>query len=160
MSAEVLVDNQLASLYSSLSFGEDLRPVLDCPRDATCPWVRVRRQHFERDATDDNLGFDVNGSELASGFTTVTARGWRLGAALSYENLNLDSNSPASSDGDLVYLGLSLGRLVGPAEYSASIAGGYGRYDIKRRLQVGGDATLDARQEVSSVEGRVGAAYH
>jgi hypothetical protein len=159
LGAEIVVDDNIASLQSSLRFGENLRPVIDCPSNTTCPWVRAQATHFNRNATDDNLGFDSNGSELASGFTTVLDKGWRFGGAIAYEDVNLDSNSPASSDGELLHLGVSAGRSEGAVEYSASLAGGYARWDIKRIVLAGGDAKVDSEQKVTSVEGRLGVAY-
>ena len=158
MGAEIVVDDQIASLQSSLRFGEELHHP-DCRGASPCAWARAGALHFHRDESGDNLGFATTGMGVTGGVQKWTDSGWRVGAAAGYEHGRLDSNSRASSDSDQVHVGVSIGRALGPAELSGSIAAGYGHYDLERRLPVGGDGTLDSAQNLISVGGRVGASW-
>ena len=155
MGAEVIVGTQLATLQSSLRFGDDLSG-LDCQYEGRCSWNRVRTERLVRDASADSLGFETNGVSVTTAVQRVTPAGWQVGTAFAYEQTDLESASPASSAGNQFHLGVSLGRHLGAAEFSGSLAAGLSRYDTARALQ---DATLRSEQTMTSVTGRLGVGW-
>jgi len=139
LSAEVAVDNQIASLLSGLRFNDDLlgcrgrswdQPFLG---DGRCGWLRLGGQRLEQHETGDNLGFDEDSLQLAGGGQVDIGSGWTFGAALSYENGTLNADdSNAGSDAERYQAGLFAKRRFGATELSGALAIGYGDYDIGR----------------------------
>jgi uncharacterized protein with beta-barrel porin domain len=156
MGAEVFVGNRIASLQSSLRFGTDLGHH-GCQYDeGRCSWSRTRTERFERSASSDTLGFETSGLSVTSAVQRVTAAGWQVGTAFGYETTSLESRSPATSGGNQFHLGFSLGRNIGAAEFSSSIAAGLSRFETTRYLQSGEDRSMRSKESVTSLAGRAG----
>ena len=135
----VAVDNQIASLFSAMRFGDALLSCTEQSGDyrfldeGRCGWLSIGGQRFEQDATGDNLGFDVDSWQIAGGGQFALDNGWHVGGALAYERRNLSvRDSRASSDGSQIQAGVSAKRRFGATELSGSFALGYGDFDIDR----------------------------
>jgi hypothetical protein len=139
LSAEIAVDNQIASLYASVGFGELL---LSCAErngayrfldQGQCAWARASAQRFNQQQSGDNLGFDDRGWQLAGGVQTGVGQGWFVGGAFAYEHGSLDSDGGhAGSDADRYLIGVSAKRRIEATELAGSLAVGYGRYAVQR----------------------------
>ncbi len=167
LSAEVAVDTQISALNSLREFNDDL---LSCANtggqdasyrffdDGQCGFLQVEGGRFNRDATSDNLGFDVTNFSVTLGGQVAVDEVWNIGSAFRYgfSNLNADA-AAASSDGDEFFFGLSAKRRFDAIEISTSGGFGYGSFDIERNPFGGGDASAD--QNLWSLSGQVRAAY-
>ena len=164
LSAEIVVDNQIASLRSSLRFSDALYGCAERSgeyryiRQGECIWGRIQGQEFKQRETDDNLGFNTTGWQIATGIRRDVGHDWQLGAALSWESNRLRTNGAGTSDGYQLNLGLSATRNVAAAEYSGSIALGYTDNELSR-TPVEGSGVSEATQKVKSVAGHLRAAY-
>jgi uncharacterized protein with beta-barrel porin domain len=163
LSAEIAVDNQIASLLSGIRFNDAL---LSCAErgghyrffdDGQCGWLRVGGQRFEQHETHDNLGFDEDSWQLAGGGQMDIGNGWHLGGALSYESSDLNADdSYASSDGDRFQAGVSAKRRFDATELSGSLSIAYGRFDIDRNPWPG--VNIDGIQKLWLYSGQLRAA--
>ena len=164
LGAEIAVDNQIGSLLSGIRFNDALLSCAERTGDyrffdqGQCGWLRLRGQHFEQQATNDNLGFDEDSWQLAGGGQVDIGNGWHLGGALSYEwrNLNAD-DSNASSDGGQFQAGVSAKRRFDATELSGSLAIGYGDFDIDRNPWPG--ESIDGTQKLWLYSAQVRAAH-
>ena len=161
LSAEIALDNQIEGLSASRAFGNSL---LSCANASTpldtgeCVYLRATGNHFERDASSDNLGFDATTWGVATGGQRALGNDWYIGGSLAYQNSSLDSSaSAARSDGDRLFAGLSGKHVSGPFEFGAAGHVGYGSYDISRNPITGG--TVSGTQKQWSASGRLRAAY-
>ncbi len=163
LSAEIAVDNQIASLLSGIRFNDAL---LSCAERAgayrffdqgQCGWLRLGGQRFEQRETNGNLGFDEDSWQIAGGGQIDVGNGWHLGAALSYEDSNINADdSNASSNGNRFQVGVSAKRRFDATELSGSLAIGYGDFDINRNPWPGVDS--DGTQRVWLYSGQLRAA--
>ena len=163
LGAEVALDNQIVSLLSGLRFGDAL---LSCAErtgtyrffdDGRCGWLQLGGSRFERDSGDDTTGFDANVWQMAGGVQT-DVDDWSLGAAISYETVDLGvTDSYTSSDGYILQAGASAKRRFGATELSASLAIGYGDFDIDRNPLPG--ISLGGHQRQWSASGLLRAAH-
>ncbi|WP_202313351.1 autotransporter outer membrane beta-barrel domain-containing protein [Mesorhizobium sp. L-8-10] len=168
MSAELALDNQLSAVASAQSFGDSL---LSCSStttqrdkavrffdDGQCLYARLDGHRFDRDTTSDSLGFSGSSWSLSAGGQLAIDEVWNVGGALAYERTDIDSSAAAaSSNGDLVFGGVSLKRRFGAFELSAAQSFGYGSYDITRNPFPGVEVTGD--QDQWSASGRLRGAY-
>ncbi|WP_462328835.1 hypothetical protein [Thiohalocapsa halophila] len=164
LGAEVAVDNQLTSLLSALRFNDALLGCAERSGDVRvleqgrCGWLRLSGQHFTRDESSDNLGFDEAAWQLAGGGQLDLGNGWSVGGALSYELRDLDArDSNASSDGGQFQIGVSATRGFGGTQLSGSVSVGYGQFDIERSPFPG--TSLDSTQELWLLSGQLRAAH-
>lgn len=162
LGSEIQIDNQIASLFSSLQFGDAL---LSCPQRSgegrffakgQCGWLRVQGQRTGLDATDDNSGFAERGWQIAAGGQLELDHDWNLGSALSLKQSRLQvHDSDASSSGYQLQFGVSAKRRFGATEVSGAVAIGHGRFDIERPFVsapgVGGEQVL----QLASAQARV-----
>ncbi len=160
---EVAVDNLITSLFASRRFSDGLH---SCAQpsgeyrfiaEGQCVWSRIEGHTFRQSATGDNVGYRDEWLQAAVGGQMAVGTAWHLGAGLSWEGHQLRTKSAATSDGDLVNLGFSAKRRFDALELSATLASGYGSYDLRRPLAIGGAVRAD--QDVWSVGGHVRAAY-
>ncbi|WP_191059495.1 autotransporter outer membrane beta-barrel domain-containing protein, partial [Geminicoccus harenae] len=108
-------------------------------RERDCGWVRTSGGGSDRKAGGDQLGFIERAVLLQAGGQKEIADGWFLGGSLAYENSTLDARQGAgSAHGDGVLAGLLVKRQFGNWVVSGTLAGGYGWYDSKRHLDLGG----------------------
>ncbi len=104
-----------------------------------CGWVRTTGGGSDRKASGDQLGFDDHSVLLQTGGQKEIADGWFVGGSLAYENSSLDAKQgTGSARGDGVLAGLLVKRQLGSWLISGTLAGGYGWYDSKRYLDLGG----------------------
>ena len=160
---EVAVDNLITSLFASRRFSDGLHSCAERSgeyrfiAEGQCVWSRVQGHAYRQSATHDNVGYRDEWMQAAVGAQFAVGMGWHLGAGLAWEGHELRTKSSATSDGDLVNAGVSVKRRIDALELSGTVAGGYGSYDLRRPLAIGGVARAD--QDVGSVGGHVRAAY-
>ena len=160
---EVAVDSLITSLFASRRFSDGLHSCAQPSGDyrfiaeGQCVWSRIQGHTFRQSATEDNVGYRDEWLQAAVGGQMAVGTAWHLGAGLSWEGHQLRSKSSATSDGDLVNLGFSVKRRFDALELSGTLASGYGSYDLRRPLAIGGAVRAD--QDVWSVGGHVRAAY-
>jgi len=152
LGAEIVIDNQMASLLSAIRFNDAL---LRCPERTSsrgsaepgrCSWLSLGGERLERDETDDNLGFDEDSWRLAGGGQVDLSQDWSFGGALSYENSELTArDANARSDGGRFQAGIFARRRVGATDLYGSLGVGYGNFDIVRKPWPG--SRIDATQE-------------
>ncbi|MGB5835217.1 MAG: autotransporter outer membrane beta-barrel domain-containing protein, partial [Thiohalocapsa sp.] len=164
LSSEVFVDTQIASLYATGRFVEEL---MSCAVDSgntqffddgQCVYARVRASRFERDETSSNLGFDQDSWSLSVGGQKRIDNGWTLGGGFAYQSSDLNVDQAASeSDGDQVYGGLSLKRATGQLELGGALMAGYGSFDTTRNPFIG--ESVKSSQDSWALSGRLRAVY-
>jgi autotransporter-like protein len=167
LSPEIYGDTQLAALYSSLDFSSNL---LSCRvngadtaaivREGQCLWAGAKARFLDRDQTSENIGFDQTAGQFAAGAQLALDPVWRLGFGIGYETSWLDTDTGATSDGDMVQGGVALKYNPGALLLAGTVSGGRGWYDTTRPMAFGAfAATAQGEQEIDVLSGRLRAAY-
>ncbi|GAB5378317.1 MAG: hypothetical protein AcusKO_47790 [Acuticoccus sp.] len=164
LTAEVALDNQIATLDTALRFGERLMSCASTAGagatrfydDGQCLYAAVEGRAFNRDRSGDNLGYDGSAFSVIAGGQLTLGTDWNVGGALAYESLNVDPTG-ASSHGDAVFAGLSAKRRIAGFEFGASAALGYASFDTTRDPFLGG--TVRGTQDNWTLSGQLRAAY-
>ena len=155
-SAEIALDNQLTAATSSRLFTDSLLSCADSPGgesaarfldDGQCFYLGFGGRAFDRDATEDNLGFSGSSWTFTTGGQIVLDEVWNLGGAVGYERRHIDAAATyATSDANQVFVGLSIKRRFGDLELAGLQAFGFGAYDMQRsplpNQQAEGDQNL------------------
>jgi len=145
LSPEIYADTQIAALYSSFDFSDNL---LSCHVNGTttasinyegqCLWVGAKGRFIDGADTFQDIGFDETAGEFAGGAQFALNSMWRLGFGLGYQATSLSTSSDATSDGDQVQGGVSLKYNPGALLLAGTVSGGRGWYDTKRLMDFGG----------------------
>lgn len=164
LGAEVAVDNLISTLLGSLRFSDSLHSCADpgvdtyrFVRQGECLWSRFQAQSLRQGETHDTVGFRDEWLQLAVGGQVGVAEDWSVGGALSWESHRLRSNGAGTSDGDQFHAGVAVKRSFDALLLSATLAGGYANYDLRRRPAIGEVARGD--QAVWSAASHLRAAY-
>lgn len=165
LSPELYLKTQVAALFSSLSFADNL---MSCRvrdggyaiiREGQCIWAEASGRFLNQDQTRQSLGFDEDAWRFAAGAQFAIAAGTHINVAAGYENGSLTSAS-ARADVDRAMAGIAVKHQMGPLMLSAALTGGYGWHDDKRTLAFDGfSAVARADHDVSFVAGRLRAAW-
>lgn len=165
LSPELYLKTQVAALFSSLSFADNL---MSCRvrdggyaivREGQCIWAEASGRFLNQDQTRQSLGFDEDAWRFAAGAQFAIAAGTHINVAAGYENGALTSDS-ARADVDRAMAGIAVKHQMGPLMLSAALTGGYGWHDDKRALAFDGfSAVARADHDVSFVAGRLRAAW-
>src|SRR5690606_6203176 len=114
-----------------------------------CLWGQVSGVDTNQDGSDGVAGFSYDAVTYQFGGQRQVSPGWFLGGSAAYENTHIrGDDGRVNGKGDSGYAGLVLKRETGPWTFSAALGGGYGQYDMERRiripgLQSGADADVD-----------------
>ncbi|WP_108261073.1 autotransporter outer membrane beta-barrel domain-containing protein [Mangrovicoccus ximenensis] len=163
LSGEIYADTQNSALQSSLRFGDAMMSCAersDAYRfiaEGQCSWMLVGGSRFSQEGSGSSMGFDETTFSLAGGLQADAGNDWHFGAAFSYENRNMSKDGMMSSDGDMFQLGGVAKREFGPALVAASLAVGYGRFDIERETFLGDTARGD--QDLWTLSGQIRGEY-
>ena len=117
--------------------------------------VRMLGAVERRDQDGDASGaFGYDGVVWTTGLAgqATVAPGWTVGGALGYEGADYSGDVGTSAEGGTGFLSAGARHEFGAWGLSASLAGSWGEFDLKRRLST---ATANAETEVWSLAGRV-----
>ncbi len=126
--------------------------------DEACVWSRVEGRTTDVDRSSNTVGGDETVWGFSGGYETAIPNEAqvRVGAMLSVEDIQSDSNSGASSDGTRYRVGVKAEKGFGDLELSAGLFGGITNYDTNRpTFGGGGVATSDHDISFASMVGRV-----
>ncbi|WP_298828182.1 autotransporter outer membrane beta-barrel domain-containing protein [uncultured Piscinibacter sp.] len=144
------------SLLSSLQFSDSL---LSCRvaegeahfvREGECDWLWAGMSTLRQDQTGDHLGFERKTFGVSGGFQRQIAAGWHAGGAAGIEHGIVHSDGLAGHRGDQWQAAGMLKHQRGGTTWSASLAGGSGRYQAWRAVDLpSGDVTARSTQRVN-----------
>ncbi|MGD9883989.1 MAG: autotransporter domain-containing protein, partial [Reyranella sp.] len=146
LTPQIMSDHQIATLFSGMQFSDAL---LSCAardgayrfiRQDSCGWARVDAWGLSRPTSTLNRAFNFSSFQIAAGGQVDVGDDWLLGGGLSVEFQNMAVESLAWSKGTFGQLGLVAKRTFGDTLLSASLAAGYGQYNVSRRLFNGATA--------------------
>jgi len=104
-----------------------------------CLWGQVSGLSTNQDGDGGVSGFSLDGVTYQFGGQRQVSPGWFLGGSVAYENTHLrGDDGRVSGKGDSGYAGVVLKREAGPWTFSAGLGGGYGQYDVDRRIRIPG----------------------
>jgi len=147
LSPQIMADHQIAALFSGMQFGDAL---LSCAardgayrfvRQDRCGWARVDAWGLSRPTSTVNRAYSFASFQIAGGAQFDVGDDWLLGGGLSIEFQNMAVESLAWSRGTFGQLGLVAKRSFGDTMLSASLAAGYGQFNLSRSLFNGSTAT-------------------
>ncbi len=145
LSPEIYSYAKIETLFASEQFSSDLMScrVADGDgyaviREGQCIWARARARYLNLDATYENLGADSTVGSFSAGGQVAVAPSVRLGFALGYDDISLDSGTSARASGDRVNVGAVAKYERGPLLLAASLAGGWSDLDTSRQIAFGG----------------------
>ncbi len=123
-----------------------------------CVWAKIGGRTFEWDRSRTNIGGDEDAWNIAGGAQVALSGNWRLGAALSYENSNLDTQNAAHSEGDRLEGALVLKNRWGNTSLAAAAFGGHGWFDTERTIGFAGIGVANGDHEITfgGVHARLG----
>jgi uncharacterized protein YhjY with autotransporter beta-barrel domain len=122
-------------------------------RERNCGWGRVIGGSADLKSSGSAAGFEQDSVVLQVGGQKEVADGWFLGGSIAYENSSLDGKENTGSvHGDAVLAGLLVKRQQGNWLISGALDAGYGWYDSKRPVSLGGvTQTATASPEAQQV---------
>ncbi len=147
--------------FSSLRFSDNLN---SCPamsvggvaqysEQGSCYWGNITGTGIERQRDGLSIDYDETVFGISGGMQAEVSDGWFAGFALGYERSDL-SNDGFSGDGNRFQLGGVLKRELGATTLSASLSGGYSKYDQSRHVMTpGGILSADSDPSTSWVAG-------
>ena len=103
-------------------------------RDAQCFWAQVQGRTSDWDRTSRNIGGSEDVGGVEGGLQAFVAPDWLLGGAISYEHSSIDTNNPASLEGDRAQAGLVTKGIFGDTTLAAALFGGFGWFDASRPI--------------------------
>lgn len=142
------------TLRSNLFF---LNNVMSCPTagganafvaEDQCVWAKLGGRTVGWDRTRMNIGGDSEAWNVSGGVQVALQDNWRLGAALSYENSNIETNNAASSEGDRVEGALILKNRWGNTSLAAAAFGGSAWFKTERAIGLAGIEAAHGEQEI------------
>lgn len=154
---EIYSDAQIAALYSSLGFANNL---LSCKVNGTstasiieegqCLWAGANATFLDQGTTFSNLGFTDTTGSFAAGVQFALDPDWRLGFGAGYQQSRLETATNATSESDAAQAGVALKYNSGPLLLAGVVSGGRGWYDTTRPVAftgfsgtAAGDTTID-----------------
>src|SRR5690606_29351052 len=107
--------------------------------EQNCVWGQVSGVNTNQDGGGGVSGFSFDGVTYQFGGQQQVSPGWFMGGSVAYQNTHMSGDDGrVSGKGDSGYAGLALKREAGPWTFSAALSGGYGQYDIDRRISIPG----------------------
>ncbi len=104
-----------------------------------CLWGQVSGLNTNQDGEGGVSGYSFDGTVYQFGGQRQVSPGWFVGGSAAYENSRMSGDDDrVSGKGDSGYAGVVVKRETGPWTLSASLGGGYGKYDIDRNIRVPG----------------------
>lgn len=162
LSPESVAQAQVGALLSSIEFGDAL---LSCrARDGQfrfiaegeCAWMRASYRSLEREADSANLGFEEDTAGVAFGFQNAIGDHWYAGVAMSLEDVSLDTDGLATTDGTRGQGGLVLKGSYGADLFAAGLSGGFASFDTRRRIDLPASGLVaEADHQLSFLAGRL-----
>jgi len=167
LSPEIYADTQLAALYASLDFSNNLlscringRNAAAINKQGQCVWAAAKWRETDRDATSQNIGFDEQAWQFSGGAQVALDPVWRLNFGLGYQNTSLDTDTGAKSDGEMLQGGVALKYNPGALLLAGIVSGGRGWYDTTRPMAFGNfAATANGHYDIDVFQGRLHASY-
>ena len=107
--------------------------------DGRCLWARAFYTSTTQDENTDELGYHAHATGLQLGGETQLSERWYLSGAVAYEHSRFrDDSRTARVKGDGVLGGVSLRYATGKLELSGALDAGYGWYQSRRQIVLGG----------------------
>jgi len=108
-------------------------------KEQNCVWGQISGAKAHQDGTGGVSGFSLSSVGYQVGAQHEIKPNWFLGGSVAYQNSHLHGgDGRVSGTGDSGYAGAVLKHEDGPWSYSAAISGGYGNYDMERRVRIPG----------------------
>lgn len=123
--------------------------------EESCGWMRMDVNRFQRTQTTQNQAFRETTVAVSGGVEKGLEGGWRIGAALAYENSS-SLFAHADSSGDRVQGGVVAKKDAGWAELALAVTGGRGEFTVNRKLDLPSNG-LQAQGQQSITFGTVSA---
>ena len=167
LSPELYSDAQVAAVYGSLAFSNNL---MSCKvngadtaaivREGQCLWAGASARFLDTRTTRDQIGFTETAGLFTAGAQVALDDVWRLGFAGGYQNSTFSNAANAQSDGSVVQGGVALKYNPGPLLLAGALSGGGGWYDTTRPMAFGGfTGTVESDSRMGFVNGGLRAAY-
>ena len=107
--------------------------------DGRCLWARAFYTSTTQDENADELGYHAHATGFQLGGETQLSERWYLSGAVAYEHSRFrDDSRTARVKGDGVLGGVSLRYATGKLELSGALDAGYGWYQSRRQIVLGG----------------------
>ena len=127
-------------------------------REGQCFRIGLQGRHFERDGSNDDIGYDIDAGEISLGAQQALSERWQLGAAVAYEYWRAEADDDIwRNTADQFQGGVVLKHQIGGTALSAGLNGGFGDVDIRRDATP--TATAKGDQDVAFVGGQLRAAH-
>ena len=127
-------------------------------REGQCFRIGLQGRHFERNHSNDDIGYDISASEISLGAQQALSERWQLGAAVAYEYWRAEADDDIwRNTADQFQGGVVLKHQIGGTALSAGLNGGFGDVDIRRDATP--TATAKGDQDVAFVGGQLRAAH-
>ena len=119
-------------------------------REGQCFRIGLQGRHFERDHSNDDIGYDIDAGEISLGAQQALSERWQLGAAVAYEYWRAEADDDIwRNTADQFQGGVVLKHQIGVTALSAGLNGGFGDVDIRRDATP--TATAKGDQDVAFV---------
>jgi len=137
---ETYAAQQAALTFAGQQFADSM---MSCPKASAgvsfseegCVWVKPGARFLELDATTSNQGFEERAVGLSGGFElAVGETGWRVGAALSGEDVQGGVHHRTQAEGDRFQTGATLKYADGPATFALAVHGGVSEVESRRTV--------------------------
>lgn len=123
-------------------------------RDGRCFWAQIKGGEFQWDRTSNNVGGSENIMGGAWGVQGALDRYWRLGAAFSVEQSEIQTQNSASSEGDRVQAGVMIKGSFDQTMLSAALFAGRAWYNTNRLVALTQPGeTAEGRSDVALAGG-------
>ncbi len=153
---------QLSSMISQLEPGASLAPAVEqqsemltfnnslmsCPiftganamvGESSCSWARLTGGVANHSRDGAAPGYSNDKLTYQFGAQNEVAPDWFLGFSAAYQqNWISDDDSAVKADGDSGFIGVSLKHEMGPWMIGGALSGGYGSFDMTRRISLPG----------------------
>lgn len=157
------------AVQSAANLAQFTHAMMSCPGftgvdamtgERNCFWGQVSSRWTSQDGHRGAAAFDYDTVTYQFGGQHEIRPGWFLGGSAAYESSRLNSSDSRNrGDGDSGYVGVVLKRQEGPWVFSAAVGGGYGSYDMKRRMGIAGhQSVFDSSPDVYGFNARLRAA--
>ncbi|MBB5751369.1 hypothetical protein [Prosthecomicrobium pneumaticum] len=128
--------------------------------EGECSWSSMQMTFTDRQATSQNSGYDQTAFKVSGGVQRAISDDWRLGLAVGYTNTSSNGDYGTSTDSDQAEAGVVLKYDHEALTIATSLTGGYGWYDNRRKVAIGGFTDeLSGDNGIALASGRVRTAY-
>ncbi len=166
LSPEPMLSSQAASYFAAQVFSDGLFSCSDkidastLSREGECLWLRVSGGALDVDSDGGTIGFEEDTVGVTAGWQVEVAEGWQVGVAGGFENVEIDTDIGARSEGDRYMGGISVKHQRGPLQMAAALSAGTGEYETTRTVSFGDFSdTLLSSQDVTHAAAELRVAY-